>query len=61
MLTPSNHSVSMRDYLFELKSQAELDSWTAELAKVQEKGDSMVYILSLNMFLWNSQVTVRSR
>ncbi len=51
----------MRDYLFELKSQAELDSWTAELAKVQEKGDSMVYILSLNMFLWNSQVTVRSR
>jgi hypothetical protein len=61
MLTPSNHSVSMRDYLFELKSQAELDSWTSALDSVQQKGDFARHCLPSSAVPFTLQVTVRSR
>jgi hypothetical protein len=53
MLTPSNHSVSMRDYLFELKTQSELESWTKALEEVHNQGDFIVLCLPLNRVFRN--------
>ena len=44
ILEPHNHSVSVREYLFETKSTLEFESWMKALESVHQQGDFIVFL-----------------